>query len=69
LFDPNKLQAKPRRELQQQAASSSVGTRAPDFVLSDLQNKPVRLSELKGKVVLMDFGPPGAFPAERNYPR
>jgi hypothetical protein len=33
----------------------ALGPEAPDFALSDLQNKPVRLSELKGKVVLMDF--------------
>jgi thiol-disulfide isomerase/thioredoxin len=32
-----------------------VGLPAPDFVLNDLAGKPVRLSDLKGKVVLIEF--------------
>jgi thiol-disulfide isomerase/thioredoxin len=28
---------------------------APDFTLDDMQGRPVTLSELKGKVVLLDF--------------
>ncbi len=28
---------------------------APDFALNDLGNQPIKLSELKGKVVLLDF--------------
>lgn len=31
------------------------GKEAPDFVLEDLDGTPVRLSELRGKVVLLDF--------------
>jgi peroxiredoxin/outer membrane lipoprotein-sorting protein len=54
-FDPQKLNAKPRQELRQQAKRNSVGTHAPNFTLSDLEHQPLRLSDLKGKVVLLDF--------------
>lgn len=33
----------------------SVGSKAPDFTLSDPSGKPISLSSLKGKVVLVDF--------------
>jgi peroxiredoxin len=33
----------------------SVGSKAPDFTLSDPSGKPITLSSLKGKVVLIDF--------------
>jgi peroxiredoxin len=32
-----------------------VGQRAPDFTLIDSTGSPIKLSELKGKVVLLDF--------------
>lgn len=31
------------------------GTKAPDFTLYDLEGRPVRLSDFRGKVVLLDF--------------
>ena len=54
-FDPQKMQAKARDEVQRKARTESVGTQAPDFALNDLGNQPIKLSELKGKVVLLDF--------------
>lgn len=33
----------------------AVGDKAPDFSLTDLAGKPVRLAELRGKVVLLHF--------------
>jgi thiol-disulfide isomerase/thioredoxin len=54
-FDPQKVQAKARDEVQRKARTESVGTQAPDFELNDLRNQPIKLSELKGKVVLLDF--------------
>ena len=32
-----------------------AGLPAPDFVLNDLDGRPVRLSDLRGKVVLIEF--------------
>jgi peroxiredoxin/outer membrane lipoprotein-sorting protein len=54
-FDPQKMQAQARDEVQRKARTESVGTQAPDFALNDLGNQPIKLSELKGKVVLLDF--------------
>jgi len=31
------------------------GERAPDFELEDVQGKPVRLTDLRGKIVLLAF--------------
>lgn len=38
-----------------QDAAGLVGQPAPDFTIEDLDGNPVKLSELKGKVVLLDF--------------
>ena len=35
----------------------AVGSKAPDFALNDQNGKPVKLSELKGKKVLLSFHP------------
>jgi peroxiredoxin/outer membrane lipoprotein-sorting protein len=54
-FDPQKVQARSRDQLRRDAPTKSIETLAPDFTLPDLQNQPLKLSELKGKVVLLDF--------------
>jgi thiol-disulfide isomerase/thioredoxin len=36
-------------------AEPGRGTVAPDFTLPDLQGKPIRLSDFRGKVVIIDF--------------
>ena len=36
-------------------SASLIGAPAPDFSLPDLRGKPVRLSELRGKVAVVDF--------------
>ena len=40
--------------------------KAPDFTLPDVNNKNVSLSDFEGKVVLIDFGLPGANLAEEQ---
>jgi peroxiredoxin len=37
------------------AVEKMVGKKAPDFILADLDGKPVKLSDYKGKVVLLFF--------------
>jgi AhpC/TSA family len=54
-FDPQKTQAKSRLALQREALVRSVGTPAPDFSLSNREGKEVKLSQFKGKVVLLNF--------------
>ncbi len=36
---------------------------APEIKLKDLNDKDIALADYKGKVVLVNFGPPGATPA------
>jgi peroxiredoxin/outer membrane lipoprotein-sorting protein len=54
-FDPSRTQAKERLGLQRNAPVTSIGTLAPEFTLRNLEGKEVRLSELRGKVVVLDF--------------
>ena len=44
------------------------GTAAPDFTLSDLEGKPVSLSSLKGKYIVLDFWGSWCFPCIKGMP-
>ena len=55
VYDPNVAHSKDREALSQKAPETWVGKSAPDFALADLEGRQVRLSDLHGKVVLLDF--------------
>jgi len=55
VFDPSKAQSRDRSKLQQEAALNTIGSPAPEFALRDLNGNGVRLSDLRGKAVLLDF--------------
>jgi len=54
-YDPSKMQAKNRQQLAREAPRTMTGAPAPDLTLRDLDGREVRLSDLRGKVVLLDF--------------
>ncbi|MBP6851936.1 MAG: thioredoxin family protein [Rhodoferax sp.] len=48
-------------------AAPSVGQAAPDFTLTDTSGKPVRLSDFKGKHVVLEWVNPGCPYVRKHY--
>jgi len=47
---------------------SLINTVAPDFELKDLSGKSVRLSDLRGKVIVLDFWATWCEPCKQSFP-
>ncbi len=43
------------KEIVQEQKKTAIGSVAPDFTMNDAEGKPVQLSSLRGKVVMIDF--------------
>ncbi|WEK19935.1 MAG: TlpA disulfide reductase family protein [Candidatus Pedobacter colombiensis] len=52
----------------ERSKNTAIGALPPDFVLKDRDGKKIRLTSLKGKLVLLDFWGSWCFPCRQTHP-